>query len=166
MNIKKKKELQNLADLLPGVSRNQGWSEQLALHQVFLHWEKLVDVDTARHAVPLKITGRTLWLEVENSAWLQQLQYQKPLLLDSLNKGLKRGKLDDIRLVLAVSAEGRRQGEGAAKPRYVRPPAAEQQAFARLLETIDDEEAREALMRFWYLSHACRRPDEQGLNQR
>ena len=156
MSRSKTKDPQLFGDLATKLARRQGWQEQLDLHSLFLTWPELVDADTAAHAQPLKIERRVLWLEVENSAWLQQLQYQTSVLLEILNKSLKRSKLDGIRLVLVDQVRKKAEPK-KAKVRYVRPPVEEQEAFQRHLLTIEDEKIREALMRYWYLAHACQR---------
>ena len=87
---------------------------------------------------------------------MQQLQYQTPILLEILNKSLKRSKLDGMRLVL-VDQNRKKVEPERPKVCFVQPSAEEQEAFRCHLETIKDEQIREALMRFWYLSHACQR---------
>ena len=62
------------ADMLPQLIARRGWETQLDLHSVFPNWREIVDPETAGHCRPLKIRRGVLWLEVENSAWLQQLQ--------------------------------------------------------------------------------------------
>ena len=42
-----------------------------------------------------------LWIEVENSAWLQQFQYQTVQLLDVFNQSLKKSQLQGLRFCVA-----------------------------------------------------------------
>lgn len=153
---KAKKNLQGLRALLPQLSQQRGWEEQLALHSVFDDWPQLVDKEVAAHCRPLKIVKRVLWVEVDNNAWLQQLQYQTVHLVEILNNSLSQTKLKGIRFCVAQG------GAAKVKPkevmlRYVQPPAEDIAAFESQVGTISDEESREALMRFWYLSKACKR---------
>ncbi len=156
MKKKQSNELLSLSKLLDSFVRDKGWQEQLELHSLFLRWPKLVDELTAAHSAPLKIIKKVLWVEVVNSAWLQQLQFQKHLMLERLNSALKGSKLEDIRFVLD---DGKKKNPSTDidEITFSAPPQQEQQAFAKQLEAIHDEKSREALMRLWYLSHACKR---------
>ncbi len=77
---------------MPGVLRDRGWEAKVELHSIFPKWKQVVDETTAEHTEPLKIVKGTLWVEVENSAWLQQFQFQKVFLLKAINTLLKREK--------------------------------------------------------------------------
>ncbi len=147
---------QVLADMLPHLIRDRGWEVQLDLHSIFQDWQKIVDPETGEHCRPLKISRGVLWLEVDNSAWLQQLRFQKHYLLDTINASLRKSTLQDIKLSLP---EGRTVKEPEREPalRFIPPPAAEVAAFERQIAFIADEQCREALLRFWYLAHACKR---------
>lgn len=147
---------QVLAEMLPHLIRDQGWEVQLDLHSVFRDWQKIVDPETGQHCRPLKINRGVLWVEVDNSAWLQQIRFQKYNLLETVNATLRKSTLQDIKFSLP---KGRAAKEPETFPalRFVPPPAGEVAAFERQIAFIADEQCREALLRFWYLAHACKR---------
>ncbi|MCF8055327.1 MAG: DUF721 domain-containing protein [Desulfocapsa sp.] len=153
--MKKKDSLFELGNVLPQLTRQRGWEEKLDLHSIFLRWQELLDSDITDHCRPVKIVKKILWVEVENSAWLQQLQFQTVLLLEILNKSLRISTLGGLRFCL----EEREKDEKKNGPslRYVQPPAKDVAAFERQVESISDKDVRESLVRFWYLSQACRR---------
>ncbi len=105
---KKKATLEGLNNLLPHLSRQRGWEEQLDLHTVFVNWDALLDQDTVDHCQPLKIVKKVLWVEVENSAWLQQLQFQTVQLLAILNQSLKKSQLLGLRFCVAEQRQGKK----------------------------------------------------------
>ena len=142
-----------LSAILPGVVRDKGWRDKLELHSFIPHWKTLLDETTAAHTEPLKIVKGILWVEVENSAWLQQLQYQKMFMLESINGFLKNQKIDDIRFVLARD-EVRGKNEGN-ELQFIPPSPEEVKAFEEQVSIIEDEETRERLVRLWYLTKAC-----------
>jgi len=146
-----------MASILPGVLRDRGWKDQMELHSIFLQWAKVVDETVSGHAQPLKIVKGTLWVEVENSAWLQQLQFQKVSLLRSINDYFQEKKIRDIRFVLPqlCGQEPRREH----KVRFEAPPPEELKRFEEQAGFIEDEATRNALIRFWYLAKACIRED-------
>ena len=149
----------NVAGFLPSLVRQKGWEKQLDLHSIFPKWKDLVNEDFAEHAVPLKIERDVLWLEVENSSWLQQLQYGKYELLGDLNDFLRLGQLKDIKMVLPSRKDTLSFNPDAkGQPVHFERPSPEKVAsFQNQVDCIGDEKCREALMQFWYLAHACKK---------
>lgn len=156
MREKKNNLLQDLKDILPHISQQRGWEEQLDLHSVFVRWHELLGREITQHCQPLKIVKKVLWVEVENSAWLQQFQFQTVVLLEILNKSLRISKIKGLRFVLAEYEAGE---EDTSKKRlcYVQPDPQDIAAFEQQVGSISDKDARDALARFWYLSKACKR---------
>ncbi len=155
MKRKEIKTLQGLGDLLPQMSQRCGWKEQLDMHSLFLRWEKLLASEITKHCRPLKIVRKVLWAEVENSAWLQQYQFQSQFILETLNNSLCRTKLKGIRFCVAEKEFEEKKKEPPL--RYVQPSAEELAKFEQQISIISDDNSREALLRFWYLSKACQR---------
>ena len=154
--MKKKEPLIELATLLPQLTRQRGWEEQLDLHSVFLHWSELLEKDISVHCRPLKIVKKTLWVEVENSSWLQQLQFQSTTLLKTLNDSLRISTFEGIHFCLPE--KGRIEEKKDSSSLYYRqPPARDVALFEQQVESIPDKDVKESLVRFWYLSQACRK---------
>lgn len=159
MSTAKKNSEFEISKVLPDLARDQGWDIQLDKHSVFLHWEQLVEEEISHHARPLKIERSTLWLEVENSSWLQQLQYAKLEILEALNRSLQLSSLRDIKMVLPKQ-EWMPHGHPPPEVVFVRPTAAQIESFERQAECIADTSCREALIQFWYLAQACKRKEK------
>ena len=150
------KKQESLAASLPGLIRDKGWEKQLDLYSLFWEWDRIVDKTTAEHARPLKIVRDVFWVEVDNSSWVQQLQFQKPQLLESLNAALQMSRLRDLKFTLAGGADEPR--EKRKKKMSFRPVDPDElAAFEHQVSLIEDKASREALVRLWYLSKACRR---------
>ncbi len=153
----KKRQL-SLSLLLPELVRARGWEKQLEHYALFTRWPELVSGDLASYARPLKVERGVLWLEVDNSSWLQQFQYAKVELLDTLNRALSRSTLQDIRMVLpTVRAKDEPVPQPAVRLRFVSPDEEKLAGFRGQAEGIADDQCREALVRLWYLAHSCRR---------
>ena len=153
---KNNNSLLGLENLLPQLSQQHGWEEQLDLHSIFVNWHELLENDITDHCQPLKIVKKVLWVEVENSAWLQQMQFQTVLLLDILNKSLHLSKLKGLRF--CVEEEQRQIAKKSESSlSYVQPPAKDVANFEQQAGVIPDKEVRDALVRFWYISQACRK---------
>lgn len=147
-----------IATFLPKLVRQKGWETQIDLHSVFLHWGDVAG-DIAAYAQPEKIVKNILYVQVDNSAWMQQLQYRKVELLERLNSRLKLSQIRDIRFTLAGSEIKEPDKQDSDTIRFEPPPEEKQQAFRSQIDSINDEDVRDSLMRIWYLSQACKRSD-------
>lgn len=159
MAFKKRTGYRSVAGVLPEITRYQGWEAKLDIHSFFPRWEEVVGKEVADCSRPLKVVKDTLWLEVENSTWMQQLQFEKMRILEDINATLKITRLRDIRFVLPQ----RLKKEAAREPEivFVPPDSEELQRFEQQVSAIEDDEIRQALVRLWYLSKACRREGDK-----
>ncbi len=129
------------------------------LHSLFPHWKDLFrGSDLVEYARPLKISQGVLWVEVVSSVWVQQLRYQKPFILGTLNDFLQKSQLKDIRFTLPDGEVKDKQQR--TKVRFQAPSTQEIAGFKEQIAFIEDAQIKEALMRFWYLSAACVREEE------
>jgi len=152
------KQATRLDKTFAGLINEKNWRQKFDQHRVFPAWDQLVDGDTAAHARPLKVVKNVLWLEVDNSAWMQQLQFQKIVLLETLNDFLQHSRFSDIRFTLATPDDTPRPKKEAVV-RFVPPPTDEIERFREQISFIEDEPIRESLMRLWYLAHACQKEE-------
>jgi len=153
----------SLSRLIPRLLQDNGWEIQLDLHSIFPRWKELVGEEMNEYAQPLKIDKGVLWLEVANSAWLQQLQYEKLDLLDTLNSCFRLSRLKDIKMVLPKGNSEKAKAsdrDSGTVVEFVKPSDEKVAAFQRQVECIADEKCRESLMQFWYLAQACKRKTE------
>ena len=156
---RKKKWVRDLSSTLPELLKDKGWEVKFDQHRVFPDWEKLVDETISEHAKPLKVVKNVLWLEVENSAWMHQLQYQKVILLETLNEYLTVSRFSDIRFVLKAE-QAEKPTEKKEAIQFIPPGAESIEAFEKQISFIEDEKIRDSLMRFWYLSQACQKQEK------
>ncbi len=160
----REKNIQNsISRLLPDLLHDKGWEIQLDLHSIFPRWKEIVGEEMHKHAQPLKIERGVLWLEVSNSSWMQQFQYGKLELLETLNSHLQLSRLKDIKMLLPKGKKGEARSlnrKSGPEVRFVRPSEEKIAAFQRQVDCIADEKCREALMQFWYLAEACKRKTE------
>ena len=163
MTGRSKSDQDQISRMLQGLMHDKGWEKQLDLHSIFPRWRELVGEEVDSHTQPLKIERDVLWLEVESSTWMQQLQYQKLELLDSLNSCFRLSRLKDIKMVLpkkTAGKPGKSNRQSASAIEFIKPSEEKVAAFKSQVECIADEKCREALMQFWYLAEACKRKTE------
>ena len=161
--MNKRDNNKRIAKVLPSILEEKGWEKQLDLHSIFPKWKELVRQDIWEHALPLKIERGVLWLEVENSAWLAQLQYDKLEILDAVNSILRIGRIKDVKMVLPKKKDKNPYFDGVEKGPAIEfkcVPAEEVDRFKEQISGITDEKCRDSLMQFWYLAHACKRDEK------
>lgn len=142
---------QSLEATFAGIIRDNEWEWKYDQYRVFAKWKELVGGDIAEHARPQKVVKDVLWLEVDNSAWMQQMQYQKVVLLDTLNDFLRVSYFEDIRFTVGQQVEAE-EGKTEKPLQRTPPSAAEIEQFEKQVEFIEDDDVREAFTRFWYVS--------------
>lgn len=147
---------ESLQSTFAGIIRDKDWEKKFDQHRVFLKWTEIVDRETASCSRPQKIVRDVLWVEADNSAWVQQLQFKKLQLLDSLNDYLRVSYFSDIRFTVREkqTTDSNRQ---EPRPRLVPPTSAEIEKFEKQIDFIEDEEIKKAMTRLWYISQAVRK---------
>ena len=156
MGSRNSKKTHRITGILPDVVREKGWAVKLDMHSFFPIWEKVVSDNAAACSRPLKIVKDVLWLEVENSTWMQQLLFEKMQILDDINATLTLSRIRDIKFVLPQDDNSARREETEGIT-FVPPAPEAVRKFEKQVSVIEDDAARDALMRLWYLSKACRR---------
>jgi predicted nucleic acid-binding Zn ribbon protein len=73
-----------------------GISEKVARARAAAEWEEIVGPHIARVTGRVRVRGRTLLVEVKNAAWVAELSMMRRRLLDQLNAGKTRGKIEKI----------------------------------------------------------------------
>jgi predicted nucleic acid-binding Zn ribbon protein len=66
-------------------------------------WEEAVGPEIARHCRPVAVRGGVLEAEVDSSVWCQQLQMERPQLLQALKDTLGDDAPADLRLRVGYS---------------------------------------------------------------
>ncbi len=145
-----------LATVLPGIISHRGWKVKLDMYSFFADWDQIVAEHVAECSRPLRIKKDTLWVEVENSSWMQQIQYEKYQMLEDINARLKFSRIKDIKFTLP-EGETKEPKPERARLTFVSPDPREVEHFERQIASIDDDRTRDAIFRLWYLSRSCKR---------
>jgi len=159
MSGHRKRDLR-LAAILPELCRDRGWQAQVEAYSLLSRWSQVIDAEIAAHCRPGKITAGVLWVEVENPVWMQQLQYRRDDMLAAVNSRLRHARIKEIRLRLPDKSTAAVPEEKSQAVRFLPPDPAAFADFTRLAATVKDPACRQALINFWYLSHACQKDEE------
>lgn len=90
-----------LGAVLQSALRTIPGSAALADFTLWTRWSELVGDPLARHAHPVRLRRGVLVIHVDDSLWMQELQFLKQELRERLNAALGRPVVRDIFLALA-----------------------------------------------------------------
>ncbi|MDA1000537.1 MAG: DUF721 domain-containing protein [bacterium] len=133
--------------LVSEIRRGERWGRRLSRHPVFLLWRESVGEGIARGARPVFVKSDTLWVEVGDSAWLQEMEMRSVLLLETLNARLGKKKLKALKFRVGQSRDEEENTLGVPSGRSV-PPAwakiagGDRRAIDDALENIADAELK------------------------
>ncbi|MBI5048223.1 MAG: DUF721 domain-containing protein [Deltaproteobacteria bacterium] len=74
----------------------------LSIHKI---WSKTVGLNISKRTRPLKLTGKTLYVTVATSTWMEELKYLKQDIIKKINTELKEEAVKDIIFRLGKIAE-------------------------------------------------------------
>lgn len=72
------------ARVLTRALKRYGLDKDIARYQFILHWKEIVGDEIAKRATPECIRGDVLVVRVKDSAWAQELSFQKDVILKRL----------------------------------------------------------------------------------
>jgi len=139
-------DLPPLAEALAAVYSSKKWQRQWRLFRLAQDWPTIVGTEIGRLTAPAFFRQDVLWIFVQDSAWMQHMQYIKLDLLNRLNRVLAEQPLTDIRWLLQPSLPPRRERQ-KAEPLPVSPQ--QDQRFRAMVESVANPECRQALQRLW-----------------
>ena len=137
-----------ISRLLSTVFENRKWRSKLELHRVFEFWNKTVGKEIDAVAQPYLIRGHVLWVKVRDSIWMQQLHFQKMLLLENINKQLVNEKFSDIHFQLDSSLSAPMEPE-TEKQKPVFLDKKQEQEFDKLISPLENDDLKASLKSLW-----------------
>ena len=139
-------DLVALAEALASVYATKQWTRQWQLFQLVRSWPAIVGEQVAALTAPAFFRREVLWIHVQDSAWMQHLQYVKLDLLDRINIALGDQPATDLRwLQRAFTAA--EMPRSAPEPRPIDP--ARERMFIEMANSIPNLECRKALLGLW-----------------
>ncbi|MFB6240507.1 MAG: DUF721 domain-containing protein [Gemmatimonadota bacterium] len=86
----------SVSGLVDALLEKWGVAEQVERAAIFSEWEDRVGEQLAEHARPVRLNEGTLFVEVESSSWMMELQMMKRELMERLNAGRERGRIEKL----------------------------------------------------------------------
>lgn len=137
----------SIRDVLGKATRGLGIDTNIKRYGLWEKWGGIVGAEIAAHARPFRWQGHVLVVRVKHPAWIQELSYFKPQMLERIRASHPEAELLDIRFEVGElpAYEQAEIGEETLAPRML--SAEEREFIERTAQEIDDPEIREAAER-------------------
>lgn len=147
--------------LLRRIFTRHGLAEQFLEQEPLFLWEEAVGNQVARLTAPLRVRAGTIFVEVQNHVFAQELSLLKDDYIKRINELLGEERVRDIRF--RVGRVARPREEEAVELEEVPLSAEEQEKIAELVGDVEDSRLREALRAFLINERRIERlREEQG----
>ena len=136
-------------DLIDKLLAGLGLDDRLQQYRALVIWEAVVGPQIAARTRPVRIRDGILEVNVDQPAWMQQLQLMKPKILARLNSELGKASITDLYLKRGrVNQRPDKEPERPQAWRMVQLDEGERQQVAGLLTAIKDSELRAEMETF------------------
>lgn len=92
----KGRDPRSLSNVLTAMTQQMGWGEQLSQSQLILEWPELVGKDIAQHTEVVAISGSTIEVQCDSTAWATQLRRMRQQIVTKLLEHYPEAGIDEI----------------------------------------------------------------------
>lgn len=135
-----------LAQTVEAVLKDMGMDRTVARHAIWPCWEEIVGREIGTHTQPEFFSGKTLFVSVDHSVWLHQLNFLKDRILTKINSRLGAQSVSEIHFRIGqISSRKRPADQGVREEAPV--SAAEKEEVQEGLRALPSPELRDMLCR-------------------
>ena len=98
--MSKSRPFHPIRDILEKFIKGHKWDAKWNQYSFLSQWSHIVGTEIAKYATPKVWRGNTLFVEVANSSWLQELKMMEIEILEKIRQNSPQIKIDKIRWVL------------------------------------------------------------------
>lgn len=92
--------LTKIDDILKASLKHFKIEEKFKVYPIWKAWESIVGTQISKKTSPAFVSGKTLHIQVENSVWMQELEYQKRGILKQIDKVLPEAGIKMLQFIL------------------------------------------------------------------
>ena len=136
-------------DLIDKLLHGLGLDDRLNQYKALVIWNDVVGPQIAARTRPVRIRDSILEINVDQPAWMQQLQLMKPKILTRLNAELGKARLKDLYLKHGkVNVHPDKPMEAPPAWRMVQLDSREKQQIEDLLNAVQDAGLKKEMEKF------------------
>jgi hypothetical protein len=144
-------KISSLRKAIEGSMRELGLQKRLRVEQLTGLWPKIVGPAVAKISAPSQFRSGTLFIDVVDSIWMQELKFQEGELVDRVNAALGEPLVRRLFLQLARTSAPAPEPPSTSEPSgaAAHPLSPQQEsALEREVANVRDPQLREALKDF------------------
>jgi len=128
------------------VLQNLGMDRIIRKHSIWNGWEEIVGREVASHTRPAFYSGRCLFITVDHSTWMHQLNFLKESIIANINRKLGSEAVKEIRFRMGTlpDEDGKPEDRSPVPTRLGRK---ERKVVEESISMISSKELRETLSR-------------------
>lgn len=128
------KGLSSIRDILYSPFSAHGFAKVAKGLSICKIWQRAVGPNIAKKTLPLKLTGKTLYVTVATSTWMEELKYLKKDIIKKINNDLKEQTVEEIVFRLGAIAEN---NTSKNQPSAISHQTSEHQLSQKEIDDID-----------------------------
>ena len=132
---------------LKKIYSSKDWHNQWALFYFVRNWERLLGDPLGKVTYPAFFRGDVLWIYVDNSAWMQQMQYVKMDLLNEIQRAVPTAVVNDLRFAVHPAIQDEK--EKPAPPPKKPIDKQKEKRFVDMVSNVSNDECRQSLYQLW-----------------
>ena len=137
---RKLREPARAGELVAHLLKGLGLEERLNQYKALVIWKDVVGPQIAARTRPVRIRNDILEINVDQPAWMQQLQLMKPKILFQLNHQLDKATIKDLYLKRGkIDTSPFKKSEPPPAWRMIKLDADEKRQVGELLSCIEDD---------------------------
>jgi len=122
-----------------------GKREVFEFAAIFGEWTRIVGQTLAGVSAPIRLSGKTLYLEVAEPVWADSMGYMRKEIIEKVNRMLGRGAVSKIRMTVRMGGRPK-PGSGEREPLAEVPESAVREV-EEAVKFIPDSQLRSAFKR-------------------
>lgn len=142
---KRHKGFRNVGEAVKPLMRKLNLAREVQELAAQKAWADLVGGSVARRSAATKLAGGVLYVTVENSAWLNELNFIRADYLAKLQEILGKNKVKDLQFRVGVIPEAATLPDGERPAPFVPSPAARARAEVVATSEVRDADLAEAV---------------------
>jgi hypothetical protein len=135
-----------VSKIVRSLVKDLGVEETIKRHEIWFSWKEIVGKEISAHTAPAFFAGNCLFITVDHSTWMHQLNFVKDQILQNINRNLKTASVSEIRFRLGTLPVEKHEVT-AAKQAPTSISKAEMEEIEGAIGSIASPELREALRR-------------------
>jgi len=158
-----RKGFASIAEILGDAKGRLRIGDNIQRYKIWDLWPDIVGNEVAAHARPARWYGKTLVVRVEHPAWIAELSFLKPQMIEKIRSTVPKASLKDIRYEVGTLPPLPKIADKPKAPICCELDTDEKEFIDQASEEIPDPDIREAAKKAMCKSFALMKTDKKNM---